>query len=310
MSENIEDLFLKYLTVERQYSAETVTAYHEDIDHFKKFLIENGGLKNWQDVDKLDARVYLSNLNEHKYQRTTIARKISSLRSFFNFLSKNEIVTSNPFSNITLKHHQDRLPRFFYEKEMDALFAAAKGDGKPLDKRNSAILEVLYATGMRVSECVNLTLSNIDFDVSMILIRGKGDKERYVPFGSYAKNALQDYIKDCRTPIMKKYDQDHDFVFINHYGKQITTTGVEYVLNQIIKKSSLTVKIHPHMIRHTFATHLLNNGADLRTVQELLGHSSLSTTQIYTHVTKEHLQQDYQKFFPRAKKEQNNHDQD
>lgn len=309
MEDELTKLFYKYLSVERQYSNDTVKAYQEDIDHFKQFLTDNGGLKPWPKIDKLDAQVYLTYLNEQNYQRTTISRKISSLRSFFNFLNKNELANQNPFANISLKKHQEKLPRFFYEKEMDALFAAAKGDGKPLDVRNSAILEMLYATGMRVSECSNLTLGQVDLDVQMILVRGKGDKERYVPFGSYAKDALLHYLKECRTPIMNKYHQDHDYVFINHYGKQITSTGIEYVLNQVIKKSSLTTNIHPHMIRHTFATQLLNNGADLRSVQELLGHASLSTTQIYTHVTREHLQQDYQKFFPRATKEhqQNDH---
>lgn len=303
MTENLVALFLKYLTIERQYSEDTVKAYAEDIDHFEAFLKENGGMKQWQDIDKLDARVYLTYLNEKQYQRSTISRKISSLRSFFNFLNKNELVGGNPFSNIVLKRHQEKLPRFFYEQEMDALFKAAKGTGKPLDTRNSAILEVLYATGMRVSECADLTMHHVDFDVQMMLVTGKGDKEHYIPFGHYAKAALQTYFEQCRTPLMNRYQQDHDYVFINHYGKQITATGIEYALNQVIKQSSLTTKIHPHMIRHTFATHMLNNGADLRSVQELLGHASLSTTQIYTHVTREHLQQDYQKYFPRAKKE-------
>jgi len=134
----------------------------------------------------------------------------------------------------------------------------------------------------------------------MMLIRGKGDKERYVPFGRYAAHALRQYYESCRTPVMAKYEQTHQTVFINRHGAPITGGGVEYVLNQIVKKSSLTADIHPHMLRHTFATQMLNNGADLRTVQELLGHTSLSTTQIYAHVTKEHLQQDYRNFFPRA----------
>lgn len=301
MTNDYVALFLKYLTVERQYSADTVKAYTEDIQHFESFLKDNGGMKAWADIDKLDARVYLTYLNEQNYQRATISRKISSLRSFFNFLNRNDLVGGNPFSNITLKKHPEKLPRFFYEQEMDALFKAAQGDGKPLDTRNMAILEVLYATGMRVSECATLTLANIDFDVQMMLVTGKGDKERYIPFGNHAKEALQRYFDQCRTPVMAQYHQTHDVVFINHYGKPISPTGIEYVLNQVIKRSSLTANIHPHMIRHTFATHLLNHGADLRSVQELLGHASLSTTQIYTHVTREHLQADYQKYFPRAK---------
>lgn len=301
-------LFLQFLKVERQYSDDTITAYSEDLAEFEQFLRDNGGMKKWQLVDRLDVQVYLTNLDDQHYQRSSIARKISSLRSFFNFLAKNDLVTSNPFANVVLKKHPNHLPRFFYEREMTVLFEAAKGTGKILDLRNSALLEVLYATGIRVSECSSLTLSQIDFDVQMMLIRGKGDKERYVPFGSYAKQALDVYLKDCRTVLMDKYHKEHDVVFVNHYGDPITPTGIEYILNQIIKNSSLTAKIHPHMLRHTFATHLLNNGADLRTVQELLGHASLSTTQIYTHVTREHLQEDYQKYFPRAKEKGDSND--
>lgn len=303
MSENLEALFLQYLKVERQYSDDTIIAYQEDMNDFTHFLDENGGMKAWNQIDKLDVQVYLSYLNDQHYARTTISRRISSLRSFYNFLTRNDLATKNPFENIVLKKHQHHLPRFFYEQEMTALFEAAKGTGKPLDFRNEAILEILYGTGMRASECTSLTLNQIDFSTHMILVRGKGDKERYVMFGSYAERALKKYFDECRTPLMTKYHHEHDIVFINQHGEPITSTGVEYVLNQVIKKSSLTADIHPHMLRHTFATHMLNNGADMRTVQELLGHSSLSTTQIYTHVTTEHLQSDYQKYFPRAKKE-------
>ena len=199
---------------------------------------------------------------------------------------------------IQLRHKGRKLPRFFYEKEMNQLFEAVKGDD-PLSLRNSALLELLYATGMRVSECANLLLDQLDFDNNIVLIHGKGDKDRYVPFGSYAKTALKKYFDQGRPVLMKKFHQEHQYVFVNSRGKNVTSRGIEYILDQIIKKTSLTSDIHPHMIRHTFATHMLEHGADLRTVQELLGHSSLSTTQIYTHVTMEHLQNDYKKYFPR-----------
>ncbi|WP_412990315.1 tyrosine recombinase XerC [Pediococcus siamensis] len=292
-------LFLEYLRVERQYSEQTIKAYQSDLEEFCAFLRANGGLKAFDKIDHLDVNVFMTDLFDRKYSRTTISRKLSSLRSFYNFLAKNDLVTQNPFAGVKLKKHQEQLPRFFYQKEMTALFAAAKDD-TILAPRNSALLEVLYGTGIRVSECANLQWQNIDFSLKMMLIRGKGDKERYVPFGQYCLRALQDYQSGCRKTIMAKYHKQHDFVFINHYGDPITATGIEYVLNQIIAKSSLTSHIHPHMLRHTFATQLLNNGADLRTVQELLGHSSLSTTQIYTHVTQENLQSNYRKFFPRA----------
>ena len=182
---------------------------------------------------------------------------------------------------------------------MQALFDSVAGDS-PLDLRNRALLEVLYGSGIRLSECSSLSVSDIDFDSEVMLIHGKGNKERYAPLGSFAQDALQEYFREGRQVLMTKYHEEHDIVFVNHHGKPITPTGIEYVLNQMIKKSSLDSDIHPHMLRHTFATHLLNNGADLRTVQELLGHANLSTTQIYAHVTKEKKQKNYRSFHPRA----------
>jgi len=293
--------FLSYLTGERQYSPETVKAYREDLEEFTQFLADNGGVKAWTAIDQLDVEVYLSDLYDRHYARTTIARKLSTLRSLYNFLMSNGQAKDDPFAYVQLKHHQNHLPRFFYEREMTALFAAAAANpNEQLATRDSALLEVLYGTGIRVSECVNLTVPEIDFDNRIMLIHGKGNKERYVPFGHYASDALQQYFTAARTPLMAQHQETHAFVFVNHRGQQLTPAGVTYLLNQIIKRSTLTTEIHPHMLRHTFATHLLNRGADLRSVQELLGHSSLSTTQIYTHVTREHLQRDYRQFFPRA----------
>ncbi|GEO65740.1 tyrosine recombinase XerC [Levilactobacillus spicheri] len=296
--------FMTYLRGERQYSAETVKAYREDLTEFWQFLAANGGTKPWDQVDQLDVEVYLSHLYDHHYARTSIARKLSTMRSFYSFLMSNQLAKDDPFAYVQLKKHQDHLPRFFYEREMTALFtAAAANPDSQLATRDSALLEVLYGTGMRVSECVNLTLTAIDFDNRLMLITGKGNKQRYVPFGHYALDALTQYLQVARTPLMAAHDEHHDFVFVNHRGHQLTPAGVTYLLNQIIQRSSLTTEIHPHMLRHTFATHLLNRGADLRSVQELLGHSSLATTQIYTHVTREHLQRDYRQFFPRATEE-------
>lgn len=292
------NLFLTYLIVERGYSEKTKIAYEEDILNYVDFL-KNSGDSDYLSVDHLDIRTYLSFLYDQQYSRNSISRKVASLRSFYQFLLKNEEISENPFSYVHMKKKQLRLPRFFYEKEMDALFESAKGS-KPLDLRNQALLEILYGTGIRVSECANLTLQSVDFTANVLLIHGKGNKDRYVPFGSFAQDALKEYLELSRTVLMEKYHQEHSFVFINHHGEQITPTGIEYVLNQLIKKSSLNSDIHPHMLRHTFATHLLNNGADMRTVQELLGHSNLSTTQIYAHVTKESLQKNYRSFHPRA----------
>ena len=288
-----------YLKYERQYSAKTVKAYTDDIADFCNFLTENGGGSSFAAITENDVHVYMSYLYEQEYKENSVSRMISGLRSFYRFLLKNDYVNSNPFIYVQLKRHSRALPHFFYEKEMNALFEATTGNSNK-DMRNNALLETLYATGMRVSECTSLTVQVVDFDNRAMLLHGKGGKDRYVPFGQYCENALKKYFSKVRTPVMEKYQKEHDFVFINHYGDPITAAGITYVLNQIVKKSSLQTTIHPHELRHTFATHLMSNGADLRAVQELLGHSSLSTTQIYTHVTTENLQENYRKFFPRA----------
>ncbi|MGE7367217.1 tyrosine recombinase XerC [Desemzia incerta] len=297
-NQKLIELFLNYLISERDYSVLTKKAYQEDIEQFNVFLQQTGD-SDFSKVTIQDVRIYLGELNENKLSRNSVSRKISSLRAFYQFLLRNNLAEDNPFSYVHLKKKNLRLPRFFYEKEMDVLFQVVKGEN-PLDYRNEAILEVLYGTGIRVSECAGIEMKDIDFELNVLLIRGKGNKERYVPFGHYAAVAIQQYIKKARDPLMKKYQKRHSVLFVNHHGDGITSTGIEYVLNQVIKKSSLTSDIHPHMLRHTFATHLLNNGADMRTVQELLGHSSLSSTQIYAHVTKEKLQKNYRQFHPRA----------
>ena len=290
--------FVLYLTHERNYSDLTIKAYSDDIAHFTEFLLETGNA-DFFTVELLDARIYLSKLADDKYSRTSISRKISSLRAFYQYLMNHEFIAENPFSYLHLKKNGFRLPNFFYSEEIELLFEAAGGTN-PLDYRDRVILEILYGTGIRVSECQALTLADIDLDLGIMLVVGKGNRERYVPFGEYAKLAIEEYIDNCRTPLMQEYQKEHAFLLVSQYGDHISVSGIQYALNQLVKKTSLTSKIHPHKLRHSFATHLLDNGADMRTVQELLGHKSLSSTQIYTHVTKDHLLKDYQKFHPRA----------
>lgn len=227
--------FMGYLITERGYSEKTKDAYERDLNDFCQFL-ENSGDPSLTAVDHLDVRVYLAFLNDQKYSRNTISRKIASLRSFYQYLLKHEKIKENPFSYVHLKKKHARLPRFFYEKEIEVLFDSVEGT-KPLDQRNRALLEVLYGSGLRVSECANLTLSVIDFDNSVMLIHGKGNKDRYVPLGSYASDAIQAYVDDGRKSLMERFGKDHNYLFINHRGDQITSTGIEYVLNQIIKKA-------------------------------------------------------------------------
>ncbi|MDQ0214311.1 integrase/recombinase XerC [Oikeobacillus pervagus] len=300
MSEKINDLlqiFIRYLQIERNYSELTIQEYQFDIMQFEKFMIEQS-IQSIEDVEYLDVRLFLTTLYEQQLARSTISRKISSLRSFFHFLVREQHVTSNPFSFAHLPKAEKRLPSFFYEEEMEQLFATCEGND-PLSKRNRALLELLYATGIRVSECATIEITNIDFELSTILVKGKGRKERYVPFGSFAHDAIKRYIDEARSVLMKS-SMKHSYLFVNYRGGALTPRGIRHILTKLIEKASLTGKIHPHMLRHTFATHLLNNGADLRSVQELLGHEHLSSTQIYTHVTKEHLKKTYLTHHPRA----------
>ena len=298
MKNEMQD-FLAYIKVERRYSPETIRAYERDIQHFCDYLTEVP-ITSWNDVSVVDVRIYLGVLHRENYNRSSISRFLSSLRSFYHFLVERKAVESNPFASVSYKKGKMLLPEFFYEDEIEKFINSIDGN-QSLDQRNKALVEVLYATGMRVSELTNLTLEQLDLDNSIILVIGKGSKERYVPIGDFARTALETYLEEGRKDLMAKERKEHFFVFVNHLGDPLTTNGVRYILEKLIQESGLTLKIHPHMLRHTFATHLLNNGADMRTVQELLGHVSLSSTQIYTHVTKEALQQNYQLYFPRSK---------
>jgi integrase/recombinase XerC len=291
--------FMEYILDSRQYSIHTASAYKSDILEFARSLHENN--RNLLQTDDLDVSNYLMLLKQNDDSRKTVTRKMSSLRSFYKFLLRNAIYEKNPFDKVHLKNHPNHLPRFLYQKELQEMFQTAKNSDNPQFKfRDYLILEILYDTGMRLSECTNLRYADIDFDNRIIQVIGKGKKERYLPFGNYLIQALNNYNNRCRSIIMEKFNKHHDYVLINHYGDAITPRGVEYVIDSILRKTSLTLHVHPHMLRHTFATEMLNNGADLRTVQELLGHSSLSTTQIYTHISNEHLLKDYNKYFPRS----------
>ncbi|MCW0952834.1 tyrosine recombinase XerC [Weissella ceti] len=296
------DLFMDYLRVERQYSEDTQAAYAADFKHFVTFLKESGvdDQVDLMAVTANDVRVYLSYLYEQGNSSKTIARRVSSLRSGYNFWERNQFIESNPFANVQLKKSGRHLPRYFYAKEMTSLYETLQADASPIGQRNLVIVEMLYGTGARVSEMANMQIKDIDQRARVVTIIGKGNKTRIVPFGQYAADALDIYLNDGRLVLMQATHAVHDTLLVNKRGEPITPAGIEYVLKSVAKKSGLTQDVSAHMFRHTFATDMLNNGADLRTVQQLLGHSSLSTTQIYTHVTTDSLQQSYRNFFPRA----------
>ncbi|MCC3645684.1 tyrosine recombinase XerC [Cytobacillus oceanisediminis] len=300
MSENVKvslKLFIEYLQIEKNYSQYTIEHYQHDISDFFMFMSEQA-ISDLTKVEYQDVRIYLTNLFERKMSRKSVARKISSLRSFLKFLLREEIVAENPFALVSIPKAQKKLPEFFYEEEMKQLFDACESS-TPLGQRNKALLELLYATGIRVSECSQIRLKDLDMHLSTVLVRGKGSKERYVPFGSFAQDAIDTYINHGRKELLANGNMQEN-LFLNARGGPLTARGIRTILDRIIEKSSLTGKIHPHMLRHTFATHLMANGADMRTVQELLGHAFLSSTQVYTHVTNEYLKKTYMAHHPRA----------
>ena len=292
--------FYNYLLVEKNGSRLTCENYRRDISGFEKFMLAKAGESfNWDEIQIIHIRSYLAYLNHENYARRTIARRISSLRSFYKFLLREELVGQNPFTKVRTPKLDKRLPVFLEETEIDSLLDLP--DATPLGLRDQAVLEMLYATGCRVSELAGLKLADVELSGLFVHLLGKGDKERIVPIGHTCKDAFLRYYARSRSPLMAKYHVDeHQYVFVNNRGGALTDRSVRRILDKYVQKLALQKNVSPHTIRHTFATHLLEHGADLRAVQELLGHASLSTTQIYTHITNERLNKVYEKNFPRA----------
>ncbi len=293
-------LFKDYLSVERRYSKNTVISYTDDIFSLMHFLDQEqfGELLT---VSPRIARFYTATLHEN-YQPKSIARKISSLRSFYSFLNREELVKENPFLDVELPKKEKKLPQFIYPEEIEALFNSID-TSKAIGVRDKLILEFLYGTGVRVAELCSVQLNDLDFYQGLILIHGKGNKDRYVPMHKILSRSLEKYLLTARNEFLKRSeDQDNQTLFLNFKGTKLTQRGVRYIVKRIIDNSEETFNLSPHKLRHTFATHLLDNGADLRSVQELLGHVHLSSTQIYTQVSKEKLKTAYMDAHPRARR--------
>lgn len=289
--------YLEYLSYERKYSSHTVKSYEEDLMEYLQYLEREG--MDYKGIEYSDIRFYLVYLMEEKKdKKSSVSRKLSSVRGFYKYLVLNHVVKSNPFSLVQSPKREKKLPRYFEYNELEELFSSID-TSSALGKRDRALLELLYATGVRVGELVSIQVRDIDFAAKKIKILGKGNKERYVLYGDYAKEALEDYLKNGRGNLVK---QETPFLFVNHLGEPLGERGVRDILDRLIKRTSLTKKISPHMLRHSFATHLLNEGSDLLSVQQLLGHESIKATQIYTHVTTDRLKEVYYHRFPRAKK--------
>lgn len=295
-------LFQDYLLLERNYSTHTKDAYVRDVEEYFKFLEDMD--KNILEVKNTDIRDFLTIQMMHGISKRSIKRKLSALRHFFKFLVDREYVKMNPFLTITSPKVDKRLPEFLYYEEVEKLLAQNALRTDHLMIRDQAILELLYASGMRAFEICTLEIFNIDYGNRCLRIIGKGNKERIIPFSVTAKDAMVRYQKELRPTLLKKNHDEilPDTFFLNDQGKALTTRGLEFILKEIERKTGVYLSLYPHKMRHTFATHLLDNGADLRVIQELLGHSSLSTTQIYTHVSMEKMQTTYFNAHPRAHK--------
>lgn len=291
--------YLKYLAVVIKASEHTIQAYAADISKFLDFL-NSEAHKDLKTIDNYLIRTYISKLrlgeiNEVKVSDKTLARNISALRSFYYYLIEFQQFEDNPFVNIPQIKQKRNLPEFLYYNEVETLLESIIVEDF-FSLRNRLLFEMMYGCGLRVSECTDLKVSDININERYIKVIGKGSKERIVPFHHLIQDLLKQYLKE-----RNKIDLNHQYLFINNRNNQLTPRGIQYILNQVSKNSGLNKKVSPHMLRHSFATHLLDNGADIKVVQDLLGHENISTTQIYTHVSIDKLVSVYQAAHPRNK---------
>ena len=294
--------FKEYLKYSLNYSDKTIASYEQDIISFYYFIFSEG--VDIDDVDMQIIRNYLSTQIEKGISKRTLCRRLSCYRHYYSFLLDKGYVHDNCFVFVRSPKKEIRYPRALYLEQVETLFERNRERSDHLMLRDQVILELLYASGMRASEFVNVKIQDIDFRNRSIRIIGKGNKERIVPFTKSASLTMKEYLKDCRPLLLAKNKREYnlDFFILNDQGKRLTTRGLEFILKNIEKLTGCNYDLHPHLFRHSFATHLLEGGADLRVIQELLGHESLNTTQVYTHVTEENIKQQFAASHPRAKK--------
>ena len=295
--DKVIDDYLEFLKYQKNYSNYTIMSYENDITEFFNYINSEG--LNYKNIEYSDIRFYLMYLKEKEDNNSSIDRKLSALRGFYKYLVNEGIVHNNVFSLVNGPKKSKKLPRYFDYNELEEMFLIPDTN-TALGQRDLLLLEMLYATGCRVGELVSIKVKDIDFNRRTILIIGKGNKERYLNYGEYCEDILKKYLKDGYLSLNVNKSE---FLFLNKNGGVLTERGVRFILDKIIKQTGINKNISPHMIRHSFATHLLNEGCDLLTVQKLLGHESIKATQIYTHVTTDRLKEVYYHSFPRAKKD-------
>lgn len=287
--------YLNYLLIDRKYSNDTIHSYQNDLEKFCVFF-KNKKLEN---INKQDIRDYLKFLEKENLNSKSIAHNISVLRSFYKFLIISKKTENDPMVFIELPKIPKTLPNVLSIDEVDRLLSIDVKD--KYSARNKAMLELMYSSGLRISELINLKVVDISLDEALVKIFGKGSKERLVPIGDCALNAIESYIFIYRPQLIKK--QSSDYLFLSSRGSKMSRQAFFKIIKQIANENNIKTEISPHTLRHSFATHMLNYGADLRSIQELLGHSDISTTQIYTHISKSKINDDYQNSHPHSKKE-------
>lgn len=301
------DEFITHLRVERNFSPHTLVSYKGDLKSFINFL-KRDKINSFNKVDRLQVRKFLAYLAGKNLEKSTIARKLSSIRSFFGYLTREKIIAQNPTIHIPTPKQVKKVPHFLDLHEV-RLLLELPNRRTLLGLRDRAILEVLYGSGLRVSELVNLNINDVDLLGGMIKVKGKGSKERLVPIGETGLTSIERYLKMRQLPGKSAFFKIKSFqnlpyskgpLFLNFQGSRLNTQSINRLVHKYIRLASIKKGVSPHTLRHTFATHLLDAGCDLRAVQEMLGHASLSTTQIYTHVTTERLKKVYRKYHPRA----------
>ncbi|MDC3413111.1 site-specific tyrosine recombinase XerD [Aquibacillus sp. 3ASR75-11] len=296
MMEDVLNDFLHYLKVERGLARNTLESYYRDLKQYQTYMQKEQNQNRWETISRAQVIQYLYFLNDSNKSSATLSRTLSSIRLFHQFLVREHGAAIDPSLHIETPRKERKLPKVLSTKEVDKLLSLNGSD--PLAKRNKAMLEMLYATGLRVSELISLKVSDLHLTMGFVRCFGKGSKERIVPLGNLAKEAIEVYLSSARQKLTKKINTDA--LFVNHRGAPLTRQGFWKILKSVAKDMNITKEITPHTLRHSFATHLLENGADLRSVQEMLGHADISTTQIYTHVTKARLKDIYQSHHPRA----------
>jgi integrase/recombinase XerD len=295
--------FLDYLATEKNYSENTIAAYRNDLTQFSDYLTQEAETNGhepiaWEQVTKNTIVDFILFLKERKYASSTVARKVAAVKSFFHYLHDEETVPEDPTIGLESPQVKKQLPKAISVEEIESLLAEPAKSNTPKGLRDAALLEVLYATGMRVTELVSLDVSDVDLENGTILCSGKGDRERIVPIYEHAIQVLANYLEHGRPQLAT--DAGETALFLNHRGQRLTRQGLWLIIKHYVEAVGIEDEVTPHTLRHSFATHMLHGGAKLRDVQKLLGHANISTTQVYTQVTRDHLRQAYDEAHPRA----------